>query len=387
MKILWQTYQMPAKAAIQWGLYLGEKLNEPVPVKETGSAANQHQFEYTITDLEPGKMYFYRVIIGDQMPYSGTFLAAPSEGETKFSFYGYGDTRPEHFGLPTEHNEVLKALWNDMYPHRDQRQTLLVHLGDYVWNGLNEYLWDLQHFNLDNGFMSTAEVFARLPFMGVLGNHEGYDAYTAFKTVMNYENMGELFRKYYPYDYKDEKRFYYSFEYGSALFVVLDTWSYEGAAEKQQEIQTKQQEWLKTTLENTKKPWKIVMLHTPIWDCMKGYPHLRESIGSILKDNNVQLVLQGHRHYYSHVEHDGITYLTLGGGGAPVNEKDNECLTVPFEKICAACYLESGKEIFCAQYKYHFARFDVSADAMEVYVIDKKGAEIEKFSITNRRKK
>jgi hypothetical protein len=218
-------------------------------------------------------------------------------------------------------------------------------------------------------------VFANLPLMGVLGNHEGYDAYVAKKTVLNYENMGELFRKYYPYQYPNNNRFYYSFDYGPVHFVVIDTWSYLGASSEQQSIDNVQANWLKRDLEASRKPWKIAMLHTPIWQCLQGLPAMQAQLTPILKDGGVQLVLQGHQHYYSHAETEapyaGMTWLVLGGGGAPIIA----------EKEC----VQEANKIWSpfAAFKFHFARFDVSGSTMAVTVIDNDGAIIETFQITN----
>ena len=114
----------------------------------------------------------------------------------------------------------MTALLSDMEAGAG-RQTLLVHMGDYVWNGLNEFLWDWQQFNLDPTYASMSTVFSRLPLMGVLGNHEGYDSQctTEPNALINYQNIGQIFRKYYPYKYPNPKRYYYSFDYGPVHFV------------------------------------------------------------------------------------------------------------------------------------------------------------------------
>ena len=373
MTVLWQTYQTPSEATIEWGTTTSYG-NGPVTVHENASSPDKHQFSYTIAHLNPDTKYHYRVI-NDTYSHTGSFITAPPPGQAAVSFYGYGDTRAQYLDTPAEHNTVLGALLDDMEMNPDERQTLLVHLGDYVYNGLNEFLWDRQQFNLDPDFNNMYKTFANLPFMGVLGNHEGYDAYAETKqmTVLNYQNMGELFRKYYPYHYPSRNRFYYSFDYGPIHFVIIDTWSYQGASNTQQTIDDIQANWLEQNLKASNKPWKIAMLHTPIWECLKGNEDMQNQLTPILKQGGVHLVLQGHHHYYSHAETEGeyagMTYLTLGGGGAKLDPE------VP-------CVSEANKKWppFAA-FKFHFARFDISENTMTVTVIGVDGAEIEQFQI------
>lgn len=385
MTVLWQTYQTPSKATIEWGTTKSYGKG-PIIVHENGSSTDQHQFSYTIPNLLPGTKYYYRVT-NDTYSYAGSFITSPPPGQTTVSFYGYGDTRAEYLDTPDDHNSVLHALLDDMEKDPDKRQTLLVHLGDYVYNGLNEFLWDRQQFNLDPAYDHMYKTFSELPFMGVLGNHEGYDAHAGIDhlCIMNYQNIGELFRKYYPYQYPHGNRFYYSFDYGPIHFVIIDTWSYPGSEQLtspedddsvgEQTIDDIQAKWLRQDLAASRKPWKIAMLHTPIWDCLQGNETMQAQLTPILKAGGVHLVLQGHHHHYSHAETDGkyagMTYLTLGGGGAKLTPE-------------APCVQEENKKWppFAVFKKFHFARFDISGNTMTVTVIDKDGAIIETFQIT-----
>jgi hypothetical protein len=373
MTVLWQTYQTPAQATIEWGTTTSYEKG-PVTVHENDTSSDKHQFSHTISSLLPATKYYYRVT-NDTFSHTGSFMSAPSSDSTALSFYGYGDTRPQFLDPPAEHNVVLSALLSDLNHNPDQRQTLLVHLGDYVYNGLNEFLWDLQQFNPNPPYEAISTTFSSLPFMGVLGNHEGFDAYTVQSVVTNYQNIGELFRKYYPYRYPDKNHFYYSFDYGPVHFAVIDTWSYQGASSEQQTIDDVQANWLKRDLAASRKPWKIAMLHTPIWQCTRGVPAMQAQLTPLLKDGGVHLVLQGHQHYYSHAEtegpYEGMTYLTLGGGGARLNPE-------------ATCVREDNKKWppFAASV-FHFARFDISGNTLTATVIGTDGTIIETFQITN----
>jgi hypothetical protein len=373
MTVLWQTYQTPANATIEWGTTTSYGEGS-FTVQENGGSSDKHQFSHTISNLHPATRYYYRVT-NDTFSHTGSFMTGPPSDSTTLSFYGYGDTRPQFVNPPVEHNAVLSTLLSDLNQNPDQRQTLLVHLGDYVYNGLNEFLWDMQQFNLNPLYDAMSTTFSSLPFMGVLGNHEGFDAYTVQSVVTNYQNIGELFRKYYPYRYPDKNHFYYSFDYGPVHFAIIDTWSYQGASSEQQTIDDAQANWLTRDLRASRKPWKIAMLHTPIWQCTRGVPAMQAQLTPLLKDGGVHLVLQGHQHYYSHAEtegpYEGMTFLTLGGGGARLNPE-------------ATCVREDNKKWppFAVS-AFHFARFDISGNAMTVTVIDVDGTVVESFQITN----
>jgi hypothetical protein len=71
-------------------------------------------------------------------------------------------------------------------------------------------------------------------------------------------------------------------------------------------------------------------------------------------------------------EYSGMTYLTLGGGGAGLEHPEPR---VP----------ETDKKWppFAA-FKFYFARFDITGNSMTVHVIANDGTEIENFQITNR---
>ena len=95
----------------------------------------------------------------------------------------------------------------------------------------------------------------------------------------------------------------------------------------------------------------------------------------ILKAGGVHLVLQGHEHYYSHAQTEGpyagMTYLTIGGGGATL---------IP----AGPCVAETNKvwpPVIASA--FHFARFDIAGNTMNVTVKGTDGSTIDAFQITN----
>ena len=87
---------------------------------------------------------------------------------------------------------------------------------------------------------------------------------------------------------------------------------------------------------------------------------MRDNIEPILQHHHIKLVVQGHQHYYSRSEKDGVTYLVLGGGGGPLIKPNSSEPYYVFGKSC-----------------FHFARFEISGDEMNIKVVDDRGKLVE----------
>jgi hypothetical protein len=105
------------------------------------------------------------------------------------------------------------------------------------------------------------------------------------------------------------------------------------------------------------------MVHPPLYSGNKPdkqTDELRKSIEPMLSKHHIKLVVQGHQHYYSRSLKDGVTYILLGGGGGPLVKPDP---SMP--------YYQNGKSC------YHFARFVIAGDEMNIKVIDDRGKTVE----------
>jgi len=129
----------------------------------------------------------------------------------------------------------------------------------------------------------------------------------------NHEGQGTLFAKYFPYDLAQDNRFYYSFEYGTALFIAIDQFTSIKPG-------SKQYLWFENTLKTANNKWKIVLLHKPGFTAggHKNNKIVQKILQPLFQKYNVNLVLAGHNHYYARAVVDGITHITTGGGGAPL---------------------------------------------------------------------
>jgi hypothetical protein len=369
MTVLWQTYASPKDAKIEWGG--STAYGHSATVTENSSSMNEHRFSHTITGLAEGTKYYYKITVDGQSQ-EGSFRAAPGASAKELSFYAYGDTRANHYlweGV-NDHENVCKAIMSDM-SGSDLRQTLILNDGDIVRHGLDEAYWDTQYFN--RSYPGQMQLESTLPIMTSIGNHECYLSNCAgIDSVIG----GQLLLKYWPYAmFPRNDRFYYSFDYGPIHVAVVDTWMHRDYTPG-----TDQYEWLSKDLDSTTKTWKIVFMHTPAWDCMFVDDAIISGLTPLFAQKGVRLVMAGHVHHYCRAQvpkDTGITYLALGGGGAPhdlvpLNPNDYNP--------------KSKAYILKAESTFHFARFEVTSDAINATVtrVDATGktSELEKFTIT-----
>ena len=193
-----------------------------------------------------------------------------------------------------------------------------------------------------------------VPFFFCQGNHEGESGYYLLQTPPNniatYETLWR--KKFYPNPYPDsfytgntesegfgmnQPQNYYAFEWGDALFVVVDSYRYYTASAKPRNwewtIGKTQYDWLKSTLENSTAKYKIVFTHhilgetrgatvvakTFEWGGLdngtnkftQNRPGWDMPIHQLMLKNKVNLFVQGHDHIYAVEELDKLVYQTM----------------------------------------------------------------------------
>ena len=212
---------------------------------------------------------------------------------------------------------------------------------------------EIQQLMLDNR-PHFGGVCHSMPFFFCQGNHEGESGYYLLQTPPNnlatYET---LWRKmYYPNPEPDsfysgnndvenfgmnKPENYYAFEWGDALFVVVDGWRYYTANNKPRNwdwtIGKTQYDWLKQTLETSKAKYKFVFTHHVMGETRGGIeiaktfewggldngtnkfaanrPGWAMPIHQLMVANNVTVYFQGHDHVYARESLDNIVYQTV----------------------------------------------------------------------------
>jgi hypothetical protein len=283
MQVLWQA-TASVSSTIDWGQDTSYSLGT-AQAPEYGTA----QHAYTITGLTPGERYLYRVNCGGTI-YAGSFRAAPPVGTPQLKFFAYGDTRTN----VSMHNAIAAQMMNAVTAD-SSRQTLILSVGDIVNNGDSESDWDSQFFS--GSYPALRKMTGNFPYQACMGNHEG---------------TGVLFQKYFPYPFVGHR--YWSFDYGPAHIVVVDQYAdYTPGSD--------QLTWIANDLAATTQPWRFLLLHEPGWTAGGDHPNntsVQQYLQPLCVQYGVAIVFGGHNHYYARAVVDGVTHLTIGGGGAPL---------------------------------------------------------------------
>jgi hypothetical protein len=154
-----------------------------------------------------------------------------------------------------------------------------------------------------------------VPFYTSMGNHElaegdcGYQAYTDVFFLPENAPAGD----------QEE---YYSFDWGNAHFVALDTnQSYSPSSA--------QYAWLIDDLQGNSQPWTFVFFHFPAFSSSRhgSSSGVQDYLVPVFEAYGVDIVFNGHDHNYERtcpilnnacatLQDGGVVYYVTGGGGA-----------------------------------------------------------------------
>jgi hypothetical protein len=213
-----------------------------------------------------------------------------------------------------------------------------------------------------------------IPLFPALGNHEGEWGSRLTNSAENLPVWDTLIRKlYYPNPYPDgfytggsqEEKYvglresYYAWEWGDALFVVLDPYWYtpqspELSGDWSLTLGRTQYEWLKRTLESSRSTFKFVFCHNLVggwnkngtgpmrggveaaeylewggrnldgsWGFDKARPGWAMPIHKLLVANGVTIFFHGHDHFYGKQDLDGVVYQEVPQPAARNTELGN----------------------------------------------------------------
>ncbi|GBE17264.1 alkaline phosphatase precursor [bacterium BMS3Abin15] len=135
----------------------------------------------------------------------------------------------------------------------------------------------------------------RTPFLVAIGNHDIREG--------GAENYFDIFGK-----------FYYSFDYGNSLFIVLDD-------ANEERIDAVQMKWLEEQLQKDYRH-KFVFLHVPLFDPRPKFNHSLsnkqnvEEFMNLMEKYKPDIVFASHIHAYFDEIRNGINYVITGGAGS-----------------------------------------------------------------------
>ncbi len=243
--------------------------------------------------LEVGQTYVYRAY--DKYVNVGTVITtitAKNPEVTNFSFAHVSDSQ----GSPSDFGKVLQNVVGNV--------DFLLHTGDIVNSSRYEYEWT----DMLNGNFAK---LSQIPMMAISGNHE---------TTQGDSGSNEQYKHFHnkmPTQDSTSLGYFYSFVYGNAKFIMLNTNDLSSG-----QLKPQQYNWLVNELQNNDCTWTIVAMHNPMYsvgkygiDPARNYVslQLRAQLQGLFAQYGVDVVLQGHDHVISR------TY-PINGQGQPQTE-------------------------------------------------------------------
>lgn len=269
---------------------------------------DQYSHKLTVSDLEPGTAYTYRVGDAQANVWSdkGTFVT--DDGDNEFSFITIADVQAssdEKFAKAAETMKGAMATCPDA--------EFMVNLGDFVNDNTNdEWDWYFKNFAFAN---------MNLTFAPVAGNHDGN--ITNKFNINVFESMFNLSNPNTNSSANGVNGFYYSFDYGNAHFVVLNT-------NDMYPMTQSQRNWLVNDVKGSDADWNIVLMHRAAYSEGKNINKpdtiiMREVLLPLFDELNIDLVYAGHDHVYYRSYQvkddkvvDNVTYVTENYNGEEI---------------------------------------------------------------------
>jgi hypothetical protein len=343
-----------AEIYVEYGIHSGTLQNQTSTAHlDAGGPAT-----ITLGSLLPDTRYFYRVryrAVGAtefSSRIEHTFRTACPRGRA-FSFAIEADP---HLDTSTNSDLYRRTLANILASSPD----FLVDLGDTFMSDklpVKSPQTVLARLLLLRSFYDMLE--GAVPLLLVLGNHEGELGWLLDGTADNLAVWASQLRKeYYPNpvpdgfysgdtaeaDYVGLRQNYYAWEWGNALFVVLDPYSYTirkpGASADNWDwtLGKTQYDWFTRTLENSHAGFKFVFAHQIVggldfegrggiegvpyyemggfngdssWGFAAHRPGWPMPLHRQMVENNVTAFFHGHDHIFVKQDLDGIVYQEL----------------------------------------------------------------------------
>ena len=344
--IAWNT-ATSAVGTVSWG-------SSPLALNNSMSdTAITQKHALTLSGLQPNTQYYYQVVTdgGYSSAVEHFWTAKPIENKAiKFLHYadcGYNNTIQNQIAALMEQETVDFA----------------VVAGD-VDQGVGD-AYDEVFFGV------YKDLLARDCHYTAVGNHDiiannGVDFFDAF---------------YQPTNNAQQSEHYYSFSWGNAKFICLDSnGDYSIGSDQHNfllgELQCRDQEWLFVFMHHP--PW------TNAWDQSyylpfqpyyqyDGNDDMRTALVPFFEQYDVDFVLNGHAHCYQRGVLNGVHYVISGGGGASTLDA-HTCNTFPANLACAP---NIQQELYVNEY----VRFTLHGDTASYATVDLQGHVVDSVTV------
>jgi hypothetical protein len=301
-----------------------------------------HRFTAELDNLIAGAHYHYQVGSPKNQSWSEPKdFSTQTDNQQNFTFVWFGDTHC----LPD--SGKLVSLANK----QNKDAAFYAIAGDVVSTGLNRDDWDkLFHF--------SGDVFSRKPLMPVPGNHDRQDGLGA-------QLYYDLFSLPKNGPEKVDSESSYSFEYGNALFLMIDATS---------EV-SDHSAWIEEKLASSKATWKFAVFHFPPYNFEEPYLDIQEAWVPLFDKYHVDMVMGGHIHYYmrSHPMNKGKVVDAFSKGtvyaiSISIPSSHDNMTNEPY----AVTQFDRG---------YFYQRMEIKGNSLKYSAVDANGAVRDEFEI------
>ena len=253
----------------------------------------------TATELKPGTTYVYRV--GDGINWSAPRTFTTLHGGSDYTFNVFGDTQVSDDTGLDDFSTVLSSI-EKAKPASD----FTIHVGD---------------FNDDQSVFSEADKTAEM-----FNQHPAFDSLDMIHVLGNHEYMGddgsksaEMLGVPNTNGPAANKLGTYSVDYGNMHIAVI------GWTDNEQTMKA-EMTWLKQDMQATKKTWKIVLTHQPVYNKNPADAQslmFHDMLAPVCDELGIDLVFNGHDHSYGRTyplinrkqAKNGTVYIATGHTG------------------------------------------------------------------------
>ncbi len=284
-----------------------------------------------LAGLAPGQPCFYRVVAAGQPTTAAVSFKTPAPAGSGFRFLAFGDSGSGS----REQMDLAAKMTAESYD-------FAIHTGDVVYPNGEAKHYDKVYFAPYKALGASHCVFPSI------GNHDAKNATSGYLDAFHLPANNPA---------RDER--YYSFDWGDAHLVSLDTSSGK--------LTGPAVDWLRSDLAQTTRPWTIVYLHIPLYSGGKhgSSSTLQKQLEPIFEQFRVPLVIQGHDHDYQRtIPIKGTTYVVTGGGGKDPRGVSKKSWTARCESVL------------------HYTLVTVGPAAIAARAIALDGHEVDSFSLT-----
>lgn len=332
--LMWET-----DTEAPWSVYYGRKGKLDTDIESTaekvvpggptdGASKALYIHKVWIEGLKPGQAYHYRIVGSGARSDAYEFRTVPLETD-EVRFIVYGDSRTQV--------DVHRRLVEQMMKHD---VAFIVNGGDLVSRGDEYHQWGPQFFEPLKGLME------RVPIYIAKGNHEGQNG-TYERLLVPPGEENDFVIDYGPLRYFCADNVSRRLDDGRIIPQITRD-AADGAR------------------------WRFVSYHVPSVNFGGHWSDWRQKEAlSAFAEAGIDFVVAGHSHQYERfrpIEPAGkgrhVTYITAGGGGAPLYD------------------IEPTIYHACAKAVYQFCVFHIKGDTLVMDTIDIDGRVIDHLEVT-----